>query len=218
MLVKDVMRSPVLTVDETVSLGAAYTLMLERNIRHIAVTRAGQVVGMVTDRDIRLASSSLNQGGVKPLETPVREVMSHPLVTADPLDPVEEAARAMRERKIGALPVMDGAEMVGIVTGVDLLEALLHLTGVHKPSGRLEVALLDRPGELARLTSFLAERNVNIHSLLTSPSSSEGVVAVARVGTLDTHRLAEELRAGGFEVRWPPDKFSPEPGIRNPKP
>ncbi|MBF6594570.1 MAG: CBS domain-containing protein [Thermaceae bacterium] len=213
MLIKDVMHSPVLTVDETVSLEAAYAIMLQRNIRHIPVTREGQVVGMVTDRDIRLATSALARGGAKGLETPVREVMSHPVVSGDPLDPVEEAARVMRERKIGALPVMEGSQMVGIVTGIDLLEALLRLTGVHRPSGRLEVRLLDRPGELAGLTRLLAERGINIHSLLTYATDSDTLNAVVRVGTLDTHRLAAELRQSGFEVRWPPSKplSHPEP-------
>lgn len=218
MLVKDVMHSPVLTVDEAASLGEAYALMLERNIRHIPVTRAGRLVGMITDRDLRLASSVLNPGGAKPLETPVREVMSHPPLTGDPLDPVEEAARTMRERKIGALPVMEGDDLVGIVTGIDLLEALLRLTGVHKPSGRLEVHLLDHPGELARLTGFLAGKGLNIHSLLTYPAGPDRVLTVARVGTLDTRRLAEELRTDGFDVRWPPDKFAPDPVPRTRKP
>lgn len=211
MLVKDVMKSPVLTVDEAMSLEQTYHQMLQRRIRHIPVTREGQLVGMVTDRDIRLATSPLAPEGVKPLSTPVSEVMSHPVVTADPLDPVEEAARVMRGRKIGALPVLDGDTLVGIVTGIDLLDALLRLTGVEKPSGRLELRLPDRPGELARLTGFLAERGINIHSLLTYPYDENSVCTVVRVGTLETRKLAAELRQGGCEVLWPP-QFSQKTG------
>jgi len=127
------------------------------------------------------------------------------VITGDPLDPVEEAARVMRQRKIGALPILEGEALVGIVTGIDLLDALLRLTGVEKPSGRLEVCLDDRPGELARLSGELAQQHINIHSLLTYPRGAGTVITVVRVGTLDTRRIARELRQKGFVVQWPPE-------------
>lgn len=204
MLVKDVMHSPVFTVDEATALEVAYSLMLQHNFRHLPVTQNGKLAGMITDRDIRLATSSFAAGGAKPIDAPVGSIMAHPLVTADPLDPVEEAARVMRNRKIGALPVMDGLELVGIVTGIDLLDALLRLTGVQKPSGRLEVRLDDRPGELARICTLLAEKGINIHSLLTYPYDGSSVSAVFRVGTLETRHLAKDLYDAQIDVLWPP--------------
>ncbi|WP_022799153.1 acetoin utilization AcuB family protein [Thermus islandicus] len=206
MLVKDVMRHPVLTVGPETPLEAAYRLLLERGIRHLPVVEGGRVVGVVTDRDLRLAMSHLHPGGPRPGTTPVAEVMARPPLTAHPFDPVEEAARLMRERKIGCLPVLEEERLVGIITGIDLLDALLKLTGVTEPSGRLEVRLPDRPGELARLTGFLAGRGVNIHSLLSYPEEEDVVRAVVRVNTLETHLLAEDLRREGFEVLWPPRK------------
>ena len=184
MLIKDVMNSPVLTVDVLVTLEAAYHIMLQRNIRHIPVTYEGRLAGMITDRDIRLVTSPFAAGGAKPIDTPVGEVMARPVVTGDPLDPVEEAARVMRQRKIGALPVLEGEELVGIVTGIDLLDALLRLTGVQRPSGRLEVCLDDRPGELARLSGELARHNINIHSLLTYPCGEATVTTVVTLSSL----------------------------------
>ncbi|AFV76847.1 CBS domain-containing protein [Thermus oshimai JL-2] len=206
MLVKDVMKGPVLTVGPETTLEEAYRLLLERGIRHLPVVEGGRLVGIVTDRDIRLATSHLNPKGPCPGCTQVGEVMTKGVVTAHPLDPVEEAARVMRERKIGCLPVLEGEELVGIVTGIDLLDALLKLTGVTEPSGRLEVRLPDRVGELARLTGFLAGRGVNIHSLLSYPEDGDYVRAVVRVNTLETHLLAQALREAGFDVVWPPKK------------
>ncbi|MFN4070984.1 MAG: CBS and ACT domain-containing protein [Thermus caldifontis] len=206
MLVKDVMRFPVITVEPRVTLEEAYRLLLEKGIRHLPVVEEGRLVGIITDRDIRLATSHLNPRGPCPGCTQVAEVMTAKVVTAHPLDPVEEAARVMRQRKIGSLPVLEDGALVGIVTGIDLLDALLKLTGVTEPSGRLEVRLPDRVGELARLTGFLAGRGVNIHSLLSYPEDKEVVRAVVRVNTLETHLLAEGLRQEGFEVIWPPKK------------
>ncbi len=206
MLVKDVMKSPVLTVGPEVALEDAYRLLLEKGIRHLPVVAEGKVVGILTDRDIRLATSHLNPKGPCPGCAQVGEVMTREVITAHPLDPVEEAARVMRERKIGCLPVLEDGALVGIVTGIDLLDALLRLTGVTEPSGRLEVRLPDRVGELSRLTGFLAERGVNIHSLLSYPEDEAFVRAVVRVNTLETHLLAEALRRVGFDVLWPPKK------------
>jgi acetoin utilization protein AcuB len=206
MLVRDVMKSPVLTVGPEVTLEEAYKLLLEKGIRHLPVVAEGRLLGIITDRDIRLATSHLNPEGPCPGCTQVGEVMTKEVVTAHPLDPVEEAARVMRHRKIGSLPVLEDGEIVGIVTGIDLLDALLRLTGVTEPSGRLEVRLPDRVGELARLTGFLAGRGVNIHSLLSYPEEGEYVRAVVRVNTLETHLLAQGLREAGFEVLWPPMK------------
>ncbi|MEN2982356.1 MAG: CBS and ACT domain-containing protein [Thermus sp.] len=206
MLVKDVMHAPVITVGPEWTLEEAYRLLLEKGIRHLPVMEGGRLVGILTDRDIRLATSHLNPRGPCPGCTRVEEVMTREVVTAHPLDPVEEAARVMRERKIGSLPVLEDGVLLGIVTGIDLLDALLKLTGVTEPSGRLEVRLPDRVGELARLTGFLAGRGVNIHSLLSYPEDGDFVRAVVRVNTLETHLLAEGLRQQGFAVLWPPKK------------
>ncbi len=204
MLVKEMMRRPVTVVSATATLGEACELLQAHGFRHLPVMDQGRLVGILTDRDLRFATSSLCQSP-RTAQDPVSSAMSSPPLTADPLDPVEDAARIMREHKIGCLPVLDGTELVGILTGMDLLDALMLLTGVAKPSSRLEVALTDRPGELARLTAFLAERHVNIHSILTYPVA-ESVRTVLRVDSNQIRPLADELRAAGFVVLWPIQK------------
>ena len=204
MLVKEMMRRPVTVVSVETTIGGAYQVLQDRGFRHLPVMDQGRLVGVLTDRDLRFATSSLCQTP-RTAGDPVSSVMSSPPLTADPLDPVEDAARIMREHKIGCLPVLDGPELVGILTGMDLLDALMILTGVTKPSSRLEVALADKPGELARLTAHLAGRHVNIHSILTYPSE-EAVRTVLRVDSNQVRTLAEELRGADFDVLWPPLK------------
>ncbi len=205
MLVKEMMRTPVTVIPVGTTIGEADQLLLSRGFRHLPVVDQGRLVGILTDRDIRFVTSSLCQTP-RNAGDPVSLAMSaHPL-TADPLDPVEDAARIMRENKIGCLPVLDGGELVGILTGMDLLDALMTLTGVTKPSSRLEVALMDQPGELARLTAFLASRHVNIHSILTYPIPDGTVRTVLRVNSSQIRPLAEELRLAEFTVLWPVPK------------
>ena len=155
MLVKDIMRSPAVAIAPETKLEDAYRTMREKGIRHLPVLDSGRLVGVITDRDLRLATSSLAPSPF-PQGSRVDEVMSRTPLTADRLDPVEDAARTMRERKIGCLPVVANGTLVGIITGLDLLDALIRMTGVDKPSGRLEIRLADQPGELARLTSLMA--------------------------------------------------------------
>lgn len=208
MLVRDIMRSPAVTIAPDTRLQDAYRIMREREIRHLPVLEAGRLLGIVTDRDLRLATSALAPSPFPPASL-VSAVMSRNALTADPSDPVEDAARTMRERKIGCLPVVEGGAVVGIVTGLDLLDALMRMTGVDKPSGRLEVRLADEPGELARLTSFLSHRGLNIHSILTSPDGPDNIRAVLRVGSIETRPLAEDLRRSDFDIVWPPEKPCP---------
>jgi acetoin utilization protein AcuB len=202
MLVQEIMRKPVTVIQVTDLLGEAFQQLQRHGFRHLPVVDQGRLVGVLTDRDIRFATSSLSPTPHTAAD-PVSLAMSSPVLTADPWDPVEDAARIMRDRKIGCLPVMDGSDLVGILTGMDLLDALMLLTGITKPSSRLEVALPDRPGELARLTAFLASRHVNIHSILTHPGAEAGVRTVLRVDSSQTRPLAEALRADGFAILWP---------------
>jgi acetoin utilization protein AcuB len=210
MLVKEMMRTSVTVISVGATLGEADQLLHTRGFRHLPVVDQGRLVGILTDRDIRFATSSLCAAPRSGSDS-VSLAMSSPPLTADPLDPVEDAARIMRLNKIGCLPVLDGGELVGMLTGMDLLDALMILTGVTKASSRLEVALMDRPGELARLTAFLAERHVNIHSILTYPTPETTVRTVLRVDSNQIRPLAEELRVAAFTVLWPLPKLRPVP-------
>lgn len=208
MLVRDIMRSPAVAISPDVTLQDAYRTMQEKGIRHLPVVEGERLAGVITDRDLRLATSALAPSPFPP-SARVSDVMSKAPMTADACDPVEESARTMREKKIGCLPVVEDGRLIGIITGLDLLDALMRMTGVDKPSGRLEVRLPDSPGELARLATFLSHRDMNIHSILSYPESSERVRTVLRVGSIETRALAHELRRAEFDVLWPPEKPCP---------
>src|SRR5450756_2599312 len=191
MLIRDIMRSPAVAISADTTLQDAYRTMREQGIRHLPVVEGKKLVGVVTDRDLRLATSSLAPSPFSP-DSRVSAVMSASPLTADASD-----------------PVVDDGRLIGIVTGLDLLDALMRLTGVDKPSGRLEVRLPDHPGELARLTSFVSHRDLNIHSILTYPEGPDSVRTVLRIGSIETRLLAQDLRRAGFDVLWPPEKPCP---------
>jgi acetoin utilization protein AcuB len=131
MQIKDVMTSLPFTVRPSMSVTEARAEMSRRHIRHLIVLdEGGLLLGMVTDRDVRLnlpsPATSLSVWEVNYLlgRLTVGEIMKQPVLTVDPARDVREAARILIDHKIGALPVTDGFKLVGIVTETDLLHAL----------------------------------------------------------------------------------------------
>ena len=81
------------------------------------IIKDGAPIGIVTDRDIRNHHGALE-------ETEASTAMGEPLITVSPSNTIREAARLLRERKIGALPVVEGGQLFGVITTTDVLEAL----------------------------------------------------------------------------------------------
>ncbi len=131
MHVKEWMSQPPITVPPSTAVYEARRLMEEKQIRHLPVVERDRLVGIITDRDIRLnlpsPATSLSIWEINYLlaRLTVGEVMTKPVVTTEPDRPVEDAARLMLERRIGALPVVEDGRLVGIITETDLLRAWL---------------------------------------------------------------------------------------------
>lgn len=134
MRVKDVMKPNVITIDASASCHEAARRMFRDRVRHLPVVDAtGDLVGIVTDRDVRhrlLAPAVFDDGRGLDVEailkaTAVEEVMSIPVVTAASGDDLATAARTMHIEKIGSLPVVESGRVVGIVTETDLLRQIM---------------------------------------------------------------------------------------------
>ena len=85
--------------------------------RCVPVVNDGAAVGIVTDRDIRQHIGYLDQ-------TEAFKAMSEALITVTPSTGIREAARLLRERKVGGLPVLEDGKLTGVITTCDVLEAL----------------------------------------------------------------------------------------------
>jgi len=129
MKVQELMTTPALTVEPDMPVLEARQLMERQRIRHLPVTDGGRLMGIVTDRDIRLnlpsPATSLSVWEVNYIiaRLTVGSVMRRAVITVDPKREATEAARIMLDHKIGALPVVDGGVVVGIVTETDMLRA-----------------------------------------------------------------------------------------------
>jgi len=140
MRVRDIMSEKIVTISADDSLFTVEEIMTLGGVRHIPVVRAGQLVGVVSQRDLLRASlSNLTHYGsgqrrafLEAVE--IRRVMSEPPVTISPEAPVGEAASQMALRKIGCLPVLEGGALVGMLTETDLLQYFAR--GMGSTTGR----------------------------------------------------------------------------------
>jgi acetoin utilization protein AcuB len=144
--VKDAMTRPAVVFRGEMTVGAAVKAMRARKIRHAPVVdEKGALVGIVTDRDLRQAV--LEPALAEEMEAlsqtlrtrPVKDVMTWGVTTVKPETGIREAARLMHANKIGALPVIQQGRVAGMLTGSDVLKALIQILDegvVSKPSRR----------------------------------------------------------------------------------
>jgi acetoin utilization protein AcuB len=85
----------------------------------------------------------------------VEKVMTHDVITVSEKTPLEEAARIMADKKIGGLPVMQGPDLVGIITETDLFKSLLELLGGRRSGVRIAVAVPAVKGVLSKITTAI---------------------------------------------------------------
>jgi CBS domain-containing protein len=109
----------VLKIEASASVLEAVKRMVEANVGSLLVTESGEIAGIVTERDY-LRRAALE--GRADRETSVREIMSSPLVVATPDTPIDECMAVMTDRRIRHVPVVDGGEVVGVVSIGDIVK------------------------------------------------------------------------------------------------
>jgi CBS domain-containing protein len=117
LLVKDVMVADLVTVGSSVSVKEAVSVMNDFEIGCLIVVEDGEVVGMLTERDVL---RRVVEEGKRPEETLVRDVTSKPPIVVSPDASLEEAVEAMFKHKVKKLPVVEGAKLVGLVAFTDV--------------------------------------------------------------------------------------------------
>jgi acetoin utilization protein AcuB len=115
-----------ITAEENMPIGDVQRLMADHGVRHLPVVRDGRVVGVISDRDVRvvLGLSIEHQQQVR-----AGDVMAVDPLTVSAATPLDEVAYAMSDRKVGSAIVNDEqGELLGIFTATDALNALIEVT------------------------------------------------------------------------------------------
>src|SRR5690554_1701647 len=207
MLVKEIMTTNVITVSPESSLSTALELINCNRIRHLPVIFNGKLVGIVSDRDLRDAKPSVLSADDNSLlsNITVEKIMKRNVVSAHPLDAVDEAALLLYKHRIGCLPVINNGKIVGIITHGDLIRALVELMGVETPGSLIIIEFLDRPGVLAEVSKIISDKGININSVFLRKVKERPTFSILtmRIGTSMPDTIVKELRRVGLKVLWP---------------
>jgi acetoin utilization protein AcuB len=112
------------TIGNDQTIAKASAVMSEHRIRHLPVLRGGQLLGVLSDRDVKLIESFRD---VDATTTTVDEAMTEQPYTVGPETPLDEVVRTMAEKKLGSAVIVQNHKVVGIFTTVDACQALSEL-------------------------------------------------------------------------------------------
>ena len=133
MLVRDYMTTEMVTVQETDTLLDATMFFVRSTFRHLPVVRGRQLVGVITERDVKQYAPSV-LSGISAEDynsimetTPISRVMARSPITVRPEQSVLEAAKLLYAKRLGCLPVVQDNELVGIITTTDMLKVLAQI-------------------------------------------------------------------------------------------
>jgi CBS domain-containing protein len=163
MLVRDVMSSPVVTMDENSSSNLAAAAMDRDDLGCVIVTnKAGKSIGIITERDlvIRVLAKNLKPDSVK-----AKEIMTTPLVTIEPDATISDAARRMSRLDIRRLGVIYKGNLVGIITSKDIIDVMPELMEIIQERSRIEGAARTEETEEVPLSGYCDRCNIYSESL-----------------------------------------------------
>lgn len=120
--VKDVMTTSVRTISTSASVTDAAKAMAKSKIGSLVIVRGKKPVGIITEGDV----SKCVAKGMDPIKTPAT-FLKKKLITVDPRERIEVAAKIMATAGVKKLPVMDGEELVGILTQTDIVNSSFSL-------------------------------------------------------------------------------------------
>ena len=175
MLVNNWMGREVITIDINASMQDAVKLMKEHSINRLPVMKKGNLVGIVTDRDLKRASASdANSLEIHEIlyllsDIKVGEIMTKDPITVPPEYTLEETAEILLHNKISGVPVVeDNGQVVGIITQTDLFRAMVSFTGVGKRGIQFGFLLEDRPGSIRDVADVIREYGGRMVSIMST--------------------------------------------------
>ncbi|MBU0485036.1 MAG: CBS domain-containing protein [Proteobacteria bacterium] len=193
MKVKNWMKSNPVTIERTALLQDAHELMKKHAIRHLPVVDDEQLIGFITESDLRhFFFPSIVE------DIPVHQVMVINPVTINLNASIETAARLIHDFKIGGLPVVDKKKLVGVITASDILSAFIEIMGLLKASSRVDV-IVGKEG-VEDVTRIIKEHGCDIVSVATDSNASRRKVYHFRLGKVDLDPVVEALEKAGHKV------------------
>jgi acetoin utilization protein AcuB len=208
MLVHERMSKHPITITKDTPINQALKVMRDEKVRRLPVlNKKGELVGIVSERDLLYASPSpatslsIHELHYLVSKITVDKIMTEDVFTVSEYTPLEEAARIMADNKIGGLPVVRDGRLVGIITESDLFRIFTEILGARDMGVRLSMLVPEQPGILADITRAIADMGGNIISLGTflGEDPTNRLITV-KVADVPEDRLVAEMKALALEI------------------
>ncbi len=195
MRVSEIMSQEIVTITPDKRVGQALQLMQKHQIRHLPVLEGGRMVGWITSRDLRevLMASMLEK-------ITVADVMIKAPISVSADMGIEEAARLIKEHKIGGMPVLEGDKLVGVITMLDVIGAFLTMLSLIRNSSRLDLLIEDKPEALEAAAKIIKEAGGRILNLALGPARGHQRAYYFRLEKCDLDPIVAALNKSGIKV------------------
>lgn len=195
MLVGKRMTKNPVTITPDEFLSQAREKMTAGGFRLLPVVSQGQLVGILTDRDMRAHVGDLEH-------TKINGVMTEKPLTVSPSTTLENATQTLLSRKIGGLPVTENGRLVGVITTTDLLQAFLDVLGAtDEASTRIDFVVDTEGHGLTEASSIVSQQGGDVLGLGTYRGQwGDDRVCYLRIRALDAGKIAAVLGQKGFNV------------------
>lgn len=213
MFIDKSMIRNVITIQPEAGILEAHELMVQNGIRHLpVVTSDDDLVGIVTDRDIRsalpsslLAPEEIEAERKRISDLRVCDIMTRKMVTISPFQTLEDAILLMQQTKVGAFPVVDqDGKLTGIISVRDLMRAFINVLGLEEPGALVGIVVEDKVGQMKKIVDTITEEGVSFGSILVARYWEEGKRAVfPYLLTTNMPRVRKKLEQAGFTLLNP---------------
>ncbi len=207
MFIKLWMQQDVTTVDRDTSLGQAAEIITQSHFRHLPVLNGNKLVGIITQSDINKALPSAMDSSVTPVnsiiaaQAKVSTFMAGNPVTAQPMDPLENVALLMRQFKIGAVPVVEGENLVGIISETDIFQAFAEVLGGGESGARIELQIQNNGSAVYTITDICKQFNMQLLAITIYKNySPDHQLLTIRVTGEEMESMVDALWNSGAKV------------------
>jgi acetoin utilization protein AcuB len=209
MFAKDYMTKTVVTIHPEDFLVDIRKSMQDQGVRHLPVVDGGKLVGIVSLNTIRDAAPSkatdlsIHEVHYLLSKMKIREVMKKDVVTCGPDDHVEDIAKIMQTKRIGAVPVVDKGQLVGILTNDDMFRILMRMLGMDSPGKRITLEMERGQGEkLVDIVRAVKDRGKFIKSFLSMECPHPGrQTVILNLDDSDMDEVVGALAGLGFDIQ-----------------
>ncbi len=209
MIVGEVMVKNTITIKKSDTLEKALTTMAKNCIRHLPVIEKQNILGIITESDIRgafLSGHKVSKDGkatdLDPKKAKVSSFMTKELMIVSPETNIEDAALTLYKNKIGALPVVEDHKLVGIVSILDMLGLFIDMMGILHSSSRVDVVMNKNPENFEKVSKIIHDVGINIISIGMAPypKDENKQIYYFRLDLCKTEKVVQKIKKAGFKV------------------